>query len=192
MLTGIKDKSAKTVCPVHTPLESLGQIIAQVENNTLRLDLSAFESLVLLKEIRDYYDTSCLSQDKLIALDGTSQSVQMVSDRRLLTHVIRQMIANAVEASPMGQTVHIGCLADHNHCTFWVINEAVIPEFVQDNMFVRDFSTKSQTRGLGTYSIKLLSEKYLKGRTTFTSKANQGTVFRATFPLVISATNATK
>ena len=190
MLISTKDKSARTVCPVHTPLESLDQIIAQAEKNTLKLDLSSFESLILLKEIRDYYDTCCLSQDKLITLDSTSQSVNMVSDRRLLNHVIRQMICNAVEASPMGQTVHIGCFAEHNHCTFWVINEAVIPDFVQDKMFLRDFSTKSQTRGLGTYSIKLLSEKYLRGRTTFTSKVNQGTVFRATFPLEIKAIKA--
>jgi signal transduction histidine kinase len=187
MLTGTKHKSSNTVCLVPAPLRSLEQIITQAENNDLVPEISSFESLTLLKEVRSGYDTSCLSPEKIITLDSTSQSVLMTSDRKLLSHVIRQMIANAVEASPMGQMVDLGCIAEQNHCTFWVLNKTVIPKFVQNQIFHRDFSTKHLTRGLGTHGIKLFAETYLKGHVTFTSKPNEGTVFKATFPLELSA-----
>jgi sensor histidine kinase regulating citrate/malate metabolism len=44
-------------------------------------------------------------------------------------------------------------------------------------LFRRSFSTKGRGRGIGTYSMKLLGEKYLKGRVWFTSSPNAGTTF---------------
>jgi len=38
-------------------------------------------------------------------------------------------------------------------------------------------------RGLGTYSMKLLSERYLEGCVGFTSSAKHGTTFTARYPL---------
>ncbi len=183
MPTSMKHKPSKTFRPLQVPLGSLEQIVTQAENSELSLGIIPFESLSLLEEARSHYDKTSPSQDTMIMLDRTSQSVHMMSDKRILTHVICQMLANAVEASSTGQTVNMGCFAEHNHCTFWVLNKAVIPEFVQSQVFKRGFSTKSETRGLGTYSIKLLSETCLNGVATFTSRVSQGTVFRATFPL---------
>ncbi|MCP4450229.1 MAG: ATP-binding protein [Planctomycetes bacterium] len=183
MPTRMKHKRSKTVRPLQVPLGSLEQIVTQAENNDLSLGIMPFESLSLLEEARSYHDTTHPSQNIMVMVDRTSQSVPMMSDKRILTHVICQMLANAVEASSTGQTVDMGCFAEHNHCTFWVLNRAVIPEFVQSQVYERGFSTKSETRGLGTYSIKLLSEACLNGMTTFTSRVSQGTVFRATFPL---------
>lgn len=186
MLTAIKDRQSKVPYQNQCVYDSLDLIVNQMHNNDLTLDLSTFETLPLIHEIQSYYDTARLSEEKIISLDRTSQSVHMTTDRRLLIQVVSQMIENAVEASPMGQSVDVGCFADHNHCTFWVVNEAVMPDFVREHIFKRGFSTKSQTRGLGTYSIKLITETYLKGLVNFTSKMNQGTVFRATFPLKIT------
>lgn len=39
------------------------------------------------------------------------------------------------------------------------------------------FSTKSQNHGIGTYSIRLLTENYLKGKVSFISNENDGTIF---------------
>ena len=183
MPAGIKDKSSETVCRVHAPNDSLDQIIAQAESGDLVLKLSSIESLALLKEAKSHYDRFCLNQGQTIALDRTSQSVHMVSDKWLLSLVIGQMIENAMEASPAGQTIDAGCFTEQNRCTFWVLNKAVIPKLAQQNICSRDFSTKSQTRGLGTYGIKLLTQTYLNGQITFTSQPDPGTIVRATFPL---------
>lgn len=59
----------------------------------------------------------------------------------------------------------------------------VMPSTVQNQVFQRSFSTKGAGRGLGTFSIRLLTENYLGGEVGFTSTAGSGTVFRAAYPL---------
>ncbi len=53
--------------------------------------------------------------------------------------------------------------ADAEMIEFWVHNHAVMPESVQRQVFQRSFTTKGRGRGLGTYSVKLLTERYLEG-----------------------------
>ena len=38
-----------------------------------------------------------------------------------------------------------------------------MPDEVKAQIFERSFSTKGRGRGIGTYSIKLLTERYLEG-----------------------------
>jgi len=45
------------------------------------------------------------------------------------------------------------------------------------------FPPKASGRGLGTYSIKLLTERYLKGSVAFTTSPEAGTRFTATLPI---------
>ena len=66
---------------------------------------------------------------------------------------------------------------------FRVANPSVMPPDVQNQVFQRSFSTKGENRGLGTYSMRLLTERYLKGHVSFTSDKAHGTVFRVRLPL---------
>ena len=54
-------------------------------------------------------------------------------------------------------------------------------------IFQRSFSTKGAGRGLGTYSVKLLSERYLKGAVGFRSTHAEGTRFFARYPKRLQA-----
>jgi sensor histidine kinase regulating citrate/malate metabolism len=54
-------------------------------------------------------------------------------------------------------------------------------------MFQRSFSTKGSDRGLGTYSMKLLGERYLHGEVEFTTSQEEGTTFRLILPLELHA-----
>ena len=56
---------------------------------------------------------------------------------------------------------------------------------VQLGVFQRSLSTKGSGRGLGTYSMKLLTERYLKGHVSFTSTASGGTTFTIRIPAAI-------
>jgi len=60
---------------------------------------------------------------------------------------------------------------------FWVHNSTHMPEETQSQIFKRSFSTKGKSRGLGTYSIRLLSEEYLGGKVWFESTPEKGTTF---------------
>ena len=57
------------------------------------------------------------------------------------------------------------------------------PVDAQLQIFQRSFSTKGSGRGVGTYSIKLLGEQYLRGRVGFTSSETDGTAFYGVFSL---------
>jgi signal transduction histidine kinase len=69
---------------------------------------------------------------------------------------------------------------------FSVRNPGVIPPEVQLQLFQRSFSTKGANRGLGTYSVKLLTERYLGGRVWLNSNPDDGTVFHVWYPLTLA------
>ena len=81
----------------------------------------------------------------------------------------------------MGGIVTAGLRLEQGRAVFWVSNPEVMPESVRLQVFKRSFSTKGHDRGLGTYSIKLLTENYLDGEVGFTSEAPEGTTFWVSF-----------
>ena len=95
------------------------------------------------------------------------------------------MIKNALESSNEGDKVTAGSRINENEIEFYIHNNVFMPDEVQLQIFQRSFSTKGTGRGLGTYSIKLLSEKYLRGKVLFESSEGNGTTFYARFPLQI-------
>jgi sensor histidine kinase regulating citrate/malate metabolism len=78
----------------------------------------------------------------------------------------------------------MNCAVEGDSVVFSVHNPAVMPRDVQLQMFQRSFSTKGSGRGLGTYSIKLLTERYLRGSVRFESRRDYGTTFYVRYPLV--------
>ena len=50
-----------------------------------------------------------------------------------------------------------------------VQNDRAMSNEVKYQIFQKSFSTKGNGRGLGTFSIKLLTERYLKGSVSFES-----------------------
>lgn len=104
------------------------------------------------------------------------------TDPALLGRVLGNMVRNALEATPEGGTVTLGCTAHEKGVVFWVHNAAAMPRKVQLQVFQRSFSTKGADRGLGTYGMRLLGENYLGGRVSFTSNTAEGTTFRFFVP----------
>jgi signal transduction histidine kinase len=93
------------------------------------------------------------------------------------------MVKNALEASGCGDMVRTGLGVKKNRVEFWVRKPRPMPREIQLQVFQRSFSTKGKGRGLGTYSMKFLSERYLHGTVRFESSEEEGTVFRASFPI---------
>jgi len=110
----------------------------------------------------------------------------LLTDARLLGRVLTNMIKNALEATPTGGVVTVGCRPEGTrHVVFSVSNPGVMPEDVQLQVFQRSFSTKAASgRGIGTHSMKLLGERYLGGRVSFVSGEPEGTTFTLTLPKV--------
>ena len=110
-------------------------------------------------------------------------TVSFVSDATLLRRILGNMLKNALEASLQGDTVTLGADTSNSQLNLWVHNPAVIPDEYQQRIFQRDFSTKGTGRGLGTYSMQLLS-RLLSGDVDFISETGNGTRFTLTLPIV--------
>jgi len=128
------------------------------------------------------YRSRDIAARSTIVVDPQSKDVRFITDVVLLERVLGSMLKNALEASQTGQTVTMGCRTEGEFVEFWVNNPNVMPLTAQLQVFQRSFSTKGSGRGLGTYSMKLTSERYLKGAVAFTSCEEQGTTFLARYP----------
>ncbi len=120
---------------------------------------------------------------RLIRVAPHPADLSIVTDRGLLMRVVGNMLKNAVEAEPKGAAVLLGCGARAGGgVDIWVRNPTAMPREVQLQLFQRAFSTKGADRGLGTYSMRLLGERYLGGSVSFRSDPQRGTEFRVALP----------
>jgi nitrogen-specific signal transduction histidine kinase len=124
-----------------------------------------------------------LAKKRRIALTPDSGGFRLTTDKTLLSRVLVNLIKNALEAVPQGETVTVSCRREGGLAVFLVHNPTFMPPEVQHQVFQRSFSTKGAGRGVGTYSIRLLTENYLGGKVSFTSDHDRGTMFRAAYPL---------
>lgn len=161
------------------------RLLLRAESGELVPAVGQLGTRALLQEAVDLYSRHPVSQQRHLHLDAQAQDVVMVSDRVLLLRVLCNLVKNALEASAAGQTVTVGCAQEDGAIEFWVHNAGAMPREVQLQVFQRSFSTKGQGRGLGTYSIKLLTERYLHGQVAFSSSNEAGTTFRVRYPLTL-------
>ena len=97
-----------------------------------------------------------VAEGRYLQLEPDAADLLMDSDRTLLGRVLGNMIKNALEASRPGEAVTVGCRQVDDRVEFRVHNPAVIPTPVRLQIFQRSFSTRGLSRGLGTYSMRLL------------------------------------
>jgi K+-sensing histidine kinase KdpD len=116
-------------------------------------------------------------KNKRIIKAENSVNIELETDKILLQRVIINLMKNALEASQNGDAVSVGIDNIGEKIRFWVKNDQAIARDIQMQLFQRSFSTKGNGRGIGTYSIKLLTENYLKGKVSFVSNESDGTVF---------------
>jgi len=121
----------------------------------------------------------CVSERRgvLLSIKEGSVDVSIRTDISLLNRILVNMVKNALEASVKGDEIFIWAEESADRVFFRVYNPSFIPEDVQLQIFKRTFTTKQSGSGLGTYSMKLLGEDYLKGKVSFESIEGKGTTF---------------
>ncbi|NLE09346.1 MAG: HAMP domain-containing histidine kinase [Dehalococcoidales bacterium] len=159
------------------------QLLA-AESNELVVKPILLNSLELLGDSIELYTNLQLARGKTVTIADGSPSFPFLADRSLLNRVITNMLKNALEATEPGDTITLGCGQRGNSLSFWVENPGYIESKAQLQIFRRSFSTKGSERGQGTYSMRLLTEKYLNGNVIFTTSPEKGTRFTVTIPKV--------
>lgn len=156
--------------------------MAAMENHELQPNPSPVNSKILVQQVAEYYQHHKAGQDRRIEVTSDSQEVLFESDQALLSRVLGNMIKNALEATTPGGTVTVGCTQVQGGIEFRVHNPGVVPDKIRKRIFHRSVSAKGQGRGMGTYSMRVLSE-HLGGEVFFTSTDDDGTTFHAWYPL---------
>ncbi|TFG80699.1 MAG: HAMP domain-containing histidine kinase [Spirochaetales bacterium] len=128
------------------------------------------------------FDYSAVSRDIRVEAYNHCENCIVVCDPALVCRIAVNMLKNAFEASERNRTIRIGCDDSGTSVSIWVWNPAVLSQEARLRMFQRSFSTKGKGRGLGTYGMKILAERYLNGSVSFTSEPETGTTFRLTLP----------
>jgi hypothetical protein len=138
----------------------------------------------VLREVRELYAEHPVARNKSLE-SGVESACTIRSDETILRRVLGNLVKNALEATPEGGTVRTSCRDQGERVVIEVNNPGVMPREVQLQIFQRSFSTKADRgRGIGTYSVKLFVERYLKGTVGFVSAEPAGTTFSVTLPKV--------
>lgn len=160
--------------------------LLEAEHGNLKPTLSRVRSDEVVRAATDGLAGHPACRDRQVRV-GDSGVFEIDTDRALLLRVLTNMLTNALEATAPGGVVSVWCAGGEPNtpwaASFHVHNDAVIPKAVALHVFQRSFSTKSRTgRGLGTYSMKLLGERYLGGEVSFASAEGEGTTFSLRVP----------
>lgn len=132
----------------------------------------------LFEELQFNFLNNPITKNKALAIPQIMQHETITTDYSLIVRILTNMLANAFEATDPGGTVKLWYEQQDQKTRFNVWNDRAIPQKIQLRIFQRHFSTKSgDGRGMGTYSMKLLGEHFLKGQVGFTSHERSGTVF---------------
>ena len=154
------------------------------ENDQLVLEITGMETGDILKSVSKLYEGHDITGNKTIQLDSHFVNKNIYTDQRILRRILGNMIKNALEATEEGGQITLGCDTDRDQwIKLWVHNEQYMDVRVQNLVFHRSFSTKGDGRGLGTYSIKLFGEKFLRGKVGFLTTEEVGTTFYIKLPL---------
>lgn len=154
--------------------------ILDAENDQLVLEGITINTIEVLTTVSKLYEGHSIADNKTIVLDGGCDNQSVRTDYRLLRRILGNMIKNALEASDDRGIVTLGCNLDGDKgesITFWVHNNQYMEARVRSLVFHRSFSTKGTGRGIGTYSMKLLGEKFLQGKVDFSTSEEKGTTF---------------
>ena len=160
-------------------------MVSSGESHELQIEPVFLHSRKLLVQVLEWYKYRGEAEKVSICLDSNSEDIPFVSDQVILNRILCNLIKNAMEAAQPDETVTAGCRASGNTVEFWVHNPQYIPESAQPDIFEKSFSTKGPARGLGAYSIRLLSRK-IGGDVWFSSSPEDGTTFVASYPKVFS------
>jgi len=151
----------------------------KVENVPAELDLKQFIT-ELISELKPI-----TQEGQTISFQHTGKVTAML-DKRLLRHILFNLISNAIKFSPAGSAVGITSEIKNSSLKITVSDKGIgIPKEDQKHLFERFFrghnATNIQGTGLGLNIVAKYVE-LMDGRIYVESEENKGTVFSLEFP----------
>lgn len=172
--------------------DSCGILVDEIRSQQVLL---AAESGQLSMDWRQIAISDCIAETTMVGSHWQVASTKRLvpiypagttmftTDSALLGRVLINLLKNALEATPEGEEVRLAGRERGDAIEFSVWNVGSIPAALRPQIFHRSFSTKGTSRGTGLYSVRLITERYLKGQVSFTSNDQDGTTFTVVLPL---------
>jgi len=189
VIDGIVPPGENTMKTIHRFTKRLTDAILEqkdlldAEEGRYELKIKTIVVSELLKELCTLFENQPIAKNRPIVLSLPHNPAPIKADLSLLWRILVNLTKNALEATPEGGTVTVGFKDDEiGMKIFFVNNPGMLTSEVYHQIFQRSFSTKGNGRGLGTYSIKFFTEKYLKGKGWFESNETAGTTFFIALP----------
>lgn len=151
--------------------------LGAAERGDLQAKFFEVDVMFVLNELKRLYTNHETNFGKKIVIHPDAEYTNIETDLVLLKRILGNMVKNAIEVNVPGDIITLNSKKVGDSVHISVHNNSVIPERVQEELFKRFYSTKGSGRGMGTYSMKLLGEKYLKGKVWFDSSEEDGTTF---------------
>jgi signal transduction histidine kinase len=175
----IRSSSARILSEIE-----MQRMLYNVDQSSIKANKIPITPDKVIKELQAFYLHHPAAHNKKIDFSYNGQNITFKSDLSLLLRVLCNMITNALEATEQNGTIKVWFEQGQEAATFCVWNSATIEPQAALRIFQRNFSTKNEPgRGIGTFSMKLFGEKMLGGKVSFTSTAEQGTIFKIALPL---------
>jgi CheY-like chemotaxis protein len=161
----------------------------KMERGMYHFEPSSVDVLKIIKRI--FLENKSLAASKNIGLEitinGHSQQEHenfLVQGEELLCYsMFSNLIKNAVEASPQGETMTVRAFFANMEGHISIHNRGVVPEKIRSTFFEKYATAgKSGGTGLGTYSAKLIAETQ-KGSIGMITSEDQGTMITVILPL---------
>lgn len=175
----IQDTSAQLIDEIRSH-----QALVSAAYEKLKISLSPVISKNILDKISEIFNNNVLFEDLTVVVSKDTEKFVIQTDETLLFRVLQNLVKNALEASKKSSTVMLCCNNINGYAKFTVYNKGFIFSDLQSEIFKENTSTKPSHSGVGLYSVKLLTQKYLKGKVTFSSTEKNGTFFSIKIPLV--------
>ncbi|MGJ5818859.1 sensor histidine kinase [Paludibaculum fermentans] len=160
------------------------RVLLAAESGELAVHPIPIDTLEVLRDAVRTCAAFWVEENARVEIELGSQAVEFESDPALLGRVLLNLLKNAIESSGPGQSVIAGCRREGEEVHFSVHNQGAMTPAVAGRVFQRSFSTKGSSRGLGTYSVRLLTENYLGGQVSFHSDPVSGTTFLLRLPIL--------
>lgn len=166
-------------------IDSLSTIASEFSNFAKMPDtkLEKLRLLPIIEQARNVFTNA--EEAEIYIFNNTTTDIVVLGDKDQVLRTFNNLLKNGIEAGNSNEKCIIKIRIFHNKTDVFIEvedNGNGIDPYLQDKIFVPNFTTKSSGTGLGLAFVKQAVEN-AGGTVDFKSSSDNGTVFYLSFPL---------
>ncbi len=185
----VRDEELRPLVPrLHRGIASVVDLVdsteklMQIERGDYRPPDTRLELAAIVRNVCDTLASQAESLGVSLRLTEAAADVSCRGEEVLVETLLTNLVKNALEASPPGETVTVALSRDEAGARVAVHNPGVIPEAIRDHFFEKYVTLgKPRGTGLGTYSAERIARAH-GGSVGFATSEADGTTVTVTLP----------